>query len=73
MTLGIRSSDEKCAVLFNCRTTLIESFRERFPDAFAFEKNRAILLSPFGPLPEVELAACLAMALTYHRQPGSRK
>ena len=69
----IRSSDEKCAVLFNCRTTLIESFRERFPDAFAFEKNRAILLSPFGPLPEVELAACLAMALTYHRQPGSRK
>ena len=69
----VKSSERNCAVLFNCRTTLIESFRERFPDAFTFEKNRAILLSPPGPLPETALAVCLAMALTYHRGAASRR
>jgi hypothetical protein len=30
-----RSSERQCAVLFNCRTTLVDDFRNRFPDAFA--------------------------------------
>ena len=39
-----RSSERECAVLFNCRTTLVDDFRGQFPDVFAYEKNRAILL-----------------------------
>ena len=39
-----RSSERACAVLFNCRTTLVDDFRSQFPDVFAYEKNRAILL-----------------------------
>ena len=62
-----KSSDKDCAVFFNCQTTLVETFRERFPDIFAFEKNRAILLSASGPLPRTPLATCLAAALTYHQ------
>jgi hypothetical protein len=62
-----KSSDNNCAVLFNCRTNLVENFRERFPDSFAFEKNRAILLSASGPLPRGPLASCLAAALTYRQ------
>jgi hypothetical protein len=62
-----KSSDKDCAVFFNCRTNLVETFRERFPDIFAFEKNRAILLSASGPLPRGPLAACLATALTYRQ------
>ena len=63
-----RSSERECAVLFNCRTTLVDDFRNRFPDLFAYEKSRAILLDPRKPLPRAQLSACLAMALTYHRR-----
>jgi hypothetical protein len=63
-----RSSERDCAVLFNCRTTLVDDFRDWFPDAFAYEKNRAILLDSSEPLPQAPLSACLGMALTYHRR-----
>jgi Domain of unknown function (DU1801) len=63
-----RSPERACAVLFNCRTTLIDDFRSQFPDAFAYEKNRAILLEASKPLPEAPLSTCLGMALTYHRR-----
>jgi len=66
--LGLsRASDKDCGVFFNCQTSLVDTFHERFPDAFAFEKNRAILLSASGPLPRTPLATCLAAALTYHQ------
>jgi Domain of unknown function (DU1801) len=64
----IRSSERACAVLFNCRTTLIDDFRSQFPDVFAYEKNRAILLDARERLPEAPLRSCLGMALTYHRR-----
>jgi hypothetical protein len=63
-----RSSERECAVLFNCRTTLVDDFRSQFPDVFAYEKNRAILLAAREPLPESPLSACLKMALMYHRR-----
>jgi len=63
-----RSSERACAVLFNCRTTLIDDFRSQFPDVFAYEKNRAILLDARELLPEAPLRSCLGMALTYHRR-----
>jgi hypothetical protein len=58
---------QHCAVYFHCQTTLIGTFRRLFGDEFAFEGNRALLLKLSGPLPRVPLAACVAMALTYHR------
>ena len=64
----LRSSERACAVLFNCRTTLIDDFRSQFPDVFAYEKNRAILLDARELLPEAPLRSCLGMALTYHRR-----
>jgi hypothetical protein len=63
-----RSAERECAVLFNCRTTLVADFRSQFPDAFVYEKNRAILLDAREPLPHGPLSACLGMALTYHRR-----
>jgi hypothetical protein len=66
--LGWRhSAPEHCAVYFHCQTTLIGTFRMLFADEFAFEGNRALLLKISDPLPEEPLAACVAMALTYHR------
>lgn len=63
-----RSPAASCAILFNCRTTLIETFRAHFSETFAYQGNRAILLGASGPLPTEPLAICLAMALTYHRR-----
>jgi hypothetical protein len=63
-----RSSERECAVLFNCRTTLVDDFRSQFPGVFAYQKNRAILLDAREPLPQAPLSACLKMALTYHRR-----
>ena len=60
-------------ILFNCRTTLVETFRAHFPDAFAYQGNRAILIPSSVPLPESALAICLAMALTYHQRPRSER
>jgi len=57
-------------VLFNCRTTLVETFRVHFPEVFPYQSNRAILLDPSVPIPTEVLATCLAMALTYHRRPA---
>ena len=61
----LRPSESHCAVLFNCKTTLVESFRERFPDEFVYQKNRAVLLDMARPVPEAPLSICLGMALTY--------
>jgi hypothetical protein len=64
----LRSSERACAVLFNCRTTLVDDFRSQFPDVFAYEKNRAVLFDAREPLPKAPLSTCLGMALTYHRR-----
>jgi Domain of unknown function (DU1801) len=63
-----RASERDCAVLFNCRTTLVETFRDRFAEMFAYQKNRAIQLRASEPLPEPALSICLGMALTYHKK-----
>src|SRR5690349_13714332 len=55
-----RDHASDCAVLFHCRTSLVETFRERFPDTFRYEKNRAILLCSIEPL-SAELAECLEL------------
>jgi hypothetical protein len=64
----LRPSERACAVLFNCRTTLVDDFRSQFPDVFAYDKNRALLLDAGKPLAEAPLSTCLGMALTYHRR-----
>jgi hypothetical protein len=63
-----KSSERSCSILFNCRTTLVDTFRSQFPEAFTYEKNRAILLSASAHLPRAPLSICLSMALTYHQR-----
>jgi hypothetical protein len=69
----VKDSERHCAVLFNCRTTLIETFRERFPDQFEYRQNRALLLNVSGALPKVPLSICLSLALTYHLDRRARE
>ncbi len=55
------------ALYFHCQTSLVETFRQLYPDTFHFEGNRAIVLNATEPLPEAELRHCIEMALTYHK------
>lgn len=62
------------AVLFNCRTTLVATFRTQFPQTFHYQGNRAIVLDPFAPLAVEPLAMCLSMSFTYRsRQRRTKK
>lgn len=63
---SVRSAPRSCAVLFNCRTRLVETFRMQFSDDFAFSGNRATIVAAEGPWARASLATCLRAALTYH-------
>jgi hypothetical protein len=69
----VKDSETHAAVLFNCKTMLIDTFRERFPDQFEYRQNRALLLPVSGALAKQPLAVCLALALTYHRDRRATK
>ncbi|MEH2489031.1 DUF1801 domain-containing protein [Bradyrhizobium sp. AZCC 2230] len=71
--LGRVKDSEHPAILFNCKTTLIDTFRERFPDQFEYRQTRALLLPLSGALPKQELTVCLSLALTYHLDRRRRK
>jgi hypothetical protein len=71
--LGRVKDSENPAILFNCKTTLIDTFRERFPDQFEYRQTRALLLPLSGALPKQELTVCLSLALTYHLDRRRRK
>jgi len=60
------SAPGQYAVYFNCRTTLVDTFRTLFPE-LTFEGNRAIVLNESEDMPAGQLAVCIASALTYHR------
>jgi hypothetical protein len=60
------TGSDVCGVMFNCQTSLVDTFRSRFPDELTYATNRAILLETVGPLPTFPLQVCLSLALTYH-------
>ena len=64
--LGRLKDSAHAAILFNCKTTLVDTFRERFPDQFEYRQTRALLLPVSGKLPKQDLSVCLLLALTYH-------
>ena len=56
--------DQYC-IYFNCKTSLIETFKEVYGDTFTYEGNRAIVLKIDQDLPLTELAHCISMSLRY--------
>lgn len=60
------SAPDRLAIYFNCRTTLVDTFRTLFPE-LRFAGNRAILFRADEPVPEDAVKECVRLALTYHR------
>ncbi|MGL3211588.1 DUF1801 domain-containing protein [Bradyrhizobium sp. BR 1433] len=61
----VKPAADRVAVYFHCQTSLVETFRELYPE-LSYSGNRAILLDVAGKLPEPALRHCVALALTYH-------
>lgn len=64
-----RGAPDRAAIYFICRTTLVDTFRERFAGAFQYDGARAVLLPASGDIDRALLETMLAMALTYHLRP----
>ena len=67
----VKSSPTQYALYFNCKTTLVDTFRTLFPQELRYDGNRAIVLDAGDALPRDALAFCIQAALTYHRRKSS--
>ena len=63
---ALKGSADRYALYVNCKTTLVESYRHLYPDAFQYEGRRALIFSTGRRPPEDALRHCIALALTYH-------
>lgn len=57
---------EQYCIYFNCKTSLVETFKEVYGDIFNYDGNRAIILNVNQEIPK-ELAHCISMSLRYKK------
>ena len=62
-----RSYPQQYAILFNCKTSLIETFKEVYGDIFSYEGNRAIVFGHNDDVPINALTHCIELSLYYKR------
>ena len=63
-----KTSPHHYAIYFNCKTTLVDTFKEIYGNLFKYEGNRSIVFDEKDKIPKKELADCIAKALTYHKK-----
>jgi len=61
----VKSESDRYALYFHCQNSLVETFRELYPE-LVYGGNRCILLDTAKELPKDALHHCVALALTYH-------
>jgi len=62
----VASAPGRYGMYVHCQTSLVETFRELYPDALNYEGDRAIVFEPDDDIPEDIVRHCIALALTYH-------
>ncbi|TNY34357.1 DUF1801 domain-containing protein [Pelagovum pacificum] len=62
----VRGDEAVCGLFVNCRTTLVDTFRERFGDSLDCRGDRLVAVPTTGAVPQ-EVGACIALTLTYFR------
>ena len=65
-----QKTPDRVELLVHCQTTLVEAWRHRFDDVFAYSGTRAVHIPLGRPLPEEALHIMAVMALTYHQRQG---
>jgi len=61
-----KSKPNQYGIFFNCKTSLIETFKELYRDIFTFEGNRAIVFKLDDAVPTEALKHCIQLSLRYH-------
>jgi hypothetical protein len=59
--LGWKKAQNQYGIFFNCKTTLIDTFKNIYGAKFKYEKNRAILFDVNDDIPEKLLRHCTAL------------
>ena len=67
----VKSESDRYALYFHCQTSLVETFRQLYPE-LVYRGNRCILLDATEDMPKDALRHCVALALTYHASKRSR-
>ena len=62
-----KTQPHEYAIYFNCKTSLVETFKEIYNDTFSYDGNRAIIFDADQPIPATQLKHCFLLSLTYHR------
>lgn len=62
-----KSRPDEYAMYFNCRTRLVDTFKELYGELFKFEGNRALVFGCNEKVPVAELKHCISIALNYHK------
>lgn len=63
-----QANPHQYAMYFNCRTRLVDTFKELYRDQFKFAGNRAIIFDEDDEIPVNELKHCISLSLTYRRR-----
>ena len=58
---------QQFCIYFNCKTKLIDTFKELYGDTFAYQSNRALVFERDQTVLSTELAHCLSLALRYKK------
>lgn len=61
-----KTKPNQYSMYFNCKTKLVETFRELFSDRFTFEGNREIIFQKDTVIDLKSLKYCILLSLTYH-------
>ena len=61
-----KTPDQYC-MYFNCKTTLVATFKEIYGDIFTYEGNIAIVFTMGQVIPLQELLHCISMSLRYKK------
>ncbi len=61
-----KSHPQQYGIFFNCKTSLIETYKEIYQDQFKYEGNRAIVFEQSETIPVDALKHCIELSLTYH-------
>ena len=64
---GSAKRPDEVSLYVPCQTTLVDLYRDRFPDDFRYDGNRAVHLPAQGAFSEAALEQVIILALTYHR------
>lgn len=64
--LAVEKGSGQPALFFDCKTTLVEGFRQQFGEDMQFVKNRAVLLGDNPEMQAEAIAICIRAALRYH-------